>query len=567
MPDKTESGKKESVKKASVKDNLRTEIIKPSHASIVMKQAAIVSRAREIEDKLWGDVDNVVDPHYDPGDLALIPENSNILPQCIDVMSVNVDSFGHTFKLRDPRLKSNEDLKDDVEKERRALKTFFDYVAYPLSFIQLRLALRIDKYSTGNAFWEMIDTREQELKGINSLPAHTIRLVKKDTEATLYNPPVVVVDEEGIPQIEKPSMMRRFRRFVQLNERGEKIWFKEWGDPRMMNWRTGKFEDVEEKDRATSILHFRRHSARTPYGVPNWIGNLFSVLGSRSTEEINFNSFTNNMIPAMALLVSGGAVTKGTIERIQEYLEDVVAGSANYSEILLIEAEGPEDMIHTQGTVRVDIKPLIDMQRDDEMFVKYDSNNRTKIRTSFRFSSIFMGNDEGFNRATSQTARRLGEEQVFRPERNDFDWIITNLVLPYLGARFHRMESRGPVVVDPEIMARSLTAAEKGGGLTPAIAREALEDTLGRDLPEVNSDKIDPDKPMSLQTAEAAKVQTPEGGQGAVKTPTMKSANAVKFFTDLLEFRDSVKDGLESLEDLEEAKQKFEDHEHEHDHE
>lgn len=539
-------------------DRLRSEIIKPSRSAIVSKQAAVASRARDVEDKGWGSVDGVVEPHYDPGDLALIPENSNILPQCIDAVAVNVDSFGHTFKLRDPRLKATDDnkIKDEIEKERQMLKEFFEWAAYPASFIDLRLALRTDKGATGNAFWEMLDVRG-ELAGINHLPAHTMRLIKKETQPTVYKPPIISVDDKGIPKIiEKPSL-RRFRKFVQLTEKGDKIYFKEWGDPRMMSWKTGEYkDDLPEPERATSVLHFKRYSSRTPYGVPNWIGNIFSVLGSRSAEEINFNSFTSNMVPSMALLVSGGQVTQGTIDRIREYLEDVVAGSSNYSEILLIEAEGPDDMIHTQGTIRIELKPLTDVQRSDEMFVNYDKNNRGKIRQSFRFSSIFLGNDEGFNRATSQVARRLGEEQVFRPERQSFDWIISNLILPYLKAKYHRYESRGPVVTDPEIMARSLAAAEKGGGLTPRITRETLEDILGRDLPDVDSNKVDPDKPMSLQVAEAAKTQSSEGADGAVKTPTVKSLDALSFMTNILDLRDAIKGGVNDL-GLDEARDFF----------
>ena len=199
------------------------------------------------------------------------------------------------------------------------------------------------------------------------------------------------------------------------------------------------------------------------------------------------------------------------------------------------------------------------------MFVEYDKNNRNKIRSSFRFSSLFLGNDEGFNRATAQTARRMGEEQVFRPERQSFDWTISNLVLPYLGARFYCIVSRGPIVTDPEVMARSLAAAEKGGGLTPSITRETLEDILGRDLPDVNPDKLDPDKPMSLQVAEAAKTQTQEGAQGAVKTPSVKGlgTDSFAFFTNLLDLKETVKKGLDDLTNIEEAPETFK-HDHSH---
>lgn len=538
--------------KKVVTPDLRAEIIKPSASSIVRKQAAAASRQVDIEDMGWQGVEGIIEPIYNPTDLAGVPDNSNILPQLITAMMVNVDSFGHTFQLRDPKLETLSDSADEIEKERRMLMQFFGYVSYPISFAKLRMKMRADLHAIGTAYWEMIDIIDGKLTGITHLPSHTMRLTKKETKPIMYDAPLVLIDDDGLPYIKYQKMYRRFRKYIQLTESQEKVWFKEWGDPRSMDWRTGEYkEGISQAEQATSILQFSNYSARSPYGAPVWIGNIFSMIGSRSAEEINYNTFSSNMIPALALLVAGGKITQGSIDRIREYLEDVVAGASNYSQVLLIEAEAQgEEMLHNQGTVRVDLKPLTDAQRTDEMFVNYDKHNRAKLRESFRINSILLGDDEGYNRATAQVARRLGDEQVFAPERADFDFIITNLILPYLGAKYHKYVSRRPSITDPDVITRAITSTEKGGGMNPSIARDILEELLGRDLPPINAEKIDPDTPMSIQIAERAQKKEPEGAQGAIKTPSAKRIDTddMIVLSEIKGLRESINTALDDIE-------------------
>ena len=92
---------------------------------------------------------------------------------------------------------------------------------------------------------------------------------------------------------------RRFRRFVQVFE-GQLVYFKEFGDPRIVSRKTGRaFPSVAEltganpdDGPATEMLHFAIHNPRSSYGVPRWIGNLPSVLGSRQSEETGQNNRT-----------------------------------------------------------------------------------------------------------------------------------------------------------------------------------------------------------------------------------------------------------------------------------
>jgi len=119
---------------------------------------------------------------------------------------------------------------------------------------------------------------------------------------------------------ESVRIPRRLRRFVQY-QNGRYVYFKSFGDPRTISKLTGAvYPDVRSllRDRsddapATELLHFAIHSSRSPYGVPRWIGNMLSVLGSRQMEEVNYMYFSNKSVPPLALLVSGGKLSDNTV--------------------------------------------------------------------------------------------------------------------------------------------------------------------------------------------------------------------------------------------------------------
>jgi hypothetical protein len=92
---------------------------------------------------------------------------------------------------------------------------------------------------------------------------------------------------------ETVAARRRLRRYVQI-QGSERVYFKSFGDPRVMSRSTGcVFPDTASlraaqagDGPATEMLHFAIHSPRSPYGVPRWVGTLLSVLGSRQMEEV-----------------------------------------------------------------------------------------------------------------------------------------------------------------------------------------------------------------------------------------------------------------------------------------
>ncbi len=57
--------------------------------------------------------------------------------------------------------------------------------------------------------------------------------------------------------------------------------FKEYGDPRKMDMRTGEYVNtLAEKYQANEAIHLKIGSG--VYGVPRWIGNIVNLYGAKS---------------------------------------------------------------------------------------------------------------------------------------------------------------------------------------------------------------------------------------------------------------------------------------------
>src|SRR5690606_38882508 len=115
----------------------------------------------------------------------------------------------------------------------------------------------------------------------------------------------------------KIKRRKRFRRYVQMIDQ-EKVFFKEYGDPRIMDLRNGKFdESTPEHLQASEIYHFKIGSGT--YGKPRWLGNLISLYGARKAEELNLMYFQNGRHIPAAITVSNGKLDDESYNQLQQY--------------------------------------------------------------------------------------------------------------------------------------------------------------------------------------------------------------------------------------------------------
>ena len=82
------------------------------------------------------------------------------------------------------------------------------------------------------------------------------------------------------------------------------------------------------------------------------------------------------------------------------------------------------------------------------LFLKYGASTANNIRESFRLPPLFIGDPDAHNFATAKASYLVAEAQVFQPERDEFDEIVTMMLLRNMpnGDRF-RFRSL-PLVID-----------------------------------------------------------------------------------------------------------------------
>ena len=481
-----------------------------------------------------------LEPPYDPEALCLLFEHSNSLRQNVDAYATNIDGFGHRldpaidFDADDAdrrvgeciylerltaqdrgQLPPNAELEPTQEEikerrlelvqlaraERARLNSFFEFCSFDHSFVELRRRTRQDLEVTGNAYWEVLRNVSGEIARLVYVPSYTMRLLPLDSQ------PVPVEETIRISPvtIERVSTRQRMRRFLQIVYT-QRTFFKSFGDPRVISRTTGEvFASLEALQTsrphdgpATEILHFAIASPRSPYGIPRWVGTLLAVMGSREMEEVNYSYFENKSVPPLALLVSGGKLSETSMPRIERYINENIKGKENFHKILIIEAEGASSASEAART-RIELRPLTEAQQHDALFQQYDDRNQDKVGGSFRLPRLLRGDSREFNRSVADAQLRFAEDQVFQPERDEFDFIINRKVLADMGIRFWRFRSQTPVTRDPERMTEMVEKLMRVGVLTPEEGRLLASDIFNREFAKIASDWTK--RPLTLTLA------------------------------------------------------------------
>lgn len=441
----------------------------------------------------------VIQPPFEPKVLARLPNLNNILSQCIEAMEVNVDGTGHEFMPLD------EEGKID-ETELAAAKAFFSEPYPNKSFIQLRRKLRRDVESIGFGFLEVLSTATGEIAAVRNTEGHLMRYVKLD-EAVLVSKTMTRNGSE----IEM-KMWERERRFVQ--KVGTKmVYYREFGTSREVNRETGEWAEegtvLAADKRGTELLVFGVNpDVGTPYFVPRWINQLPSVLGSRKAEEANLEFFDAGGMPPAIIFVQGGTLAKTASDQLRGYL----SGQAkNRQRAVVVEAQSTSGNLEgSNAGVQIKVERFGSEATNDAMYQNYDKAAEDHIRSGFRLPKLFLGRSDDYNYATAVVAYMVAEEQVFRPERLEFDEVINKTLLKSLGFKTLRYVSKPITLKNVE---HQLKAIEMLKGLVKEEDYVAEVTAVGGIALSYDKATADESREMAKAQLEAQKNQLGQQGQ------------------------------------------------------
>lgn len=428
----------------------------------------------------WSGIDAtgglIIVPPYDPARLLEIIEQSNAIRPCIDAYVTNVVKPGWEVTSSRREVTINASEQDEL----------LSFIEYPNSDQDLCAVLEPvirDRESIGYGFLEVIRDLSNNISLLRHAPALLTRLGVKHAEEVQVH--YTILRGRRVTTVNE---YRRFRKFVQrVNART--VWFKEFGDPRRMNRNTGIFEGENGYERgfdATEIIHFKLPS-NEPYGVPRWINQLPSVLGSREAEEVNMRYFQDNTVPPMMLTVSGGRLTAGSYRDLTNMFASNT-GADRQHRIMIVEAVGEGDSLGEKGSpIQMKVEKLTDARQSDSLFSDYDKSNMAKVRSAWRLGAVLVGMGNETNYANAQVAIALAEAQVFGPERNDLDEVLNKLIVngyKGLSLKTCKLVSRVPPVSNPDLVIKALTALNVMGAVTPRAAIDVANTFLQAELPQ-----------------------------------------------------------------------------------
>ncbi|MCD8294413.1 MAG: phage portal protein, partial [Clostridia bacterium] len=391
--------------------------------------------------------------------LCAMVDNSAILPQCIRAYKNNIVGFGLGVRYR-----------DDVE-ETPEMAAEFDRLGEILELLNT-------EQDTKEVFEDVIEARETYgvayLEVIRNMAGEVVQIeFVRDTPSVTKTRPL------------EPYIATAFRHHGQETERrkkyckyrqqlgGKTVYFREFGDPRIMDRRDGQYlgegETLDLKYQANEIMEFA--IGTEPYGKVRWIGQVLGVDGSRRAENLNNNYFINGRHTPLMIMVENGTLTDESFEKLQHYMNDI-KGEAGQHAFIVLESESIEGRtgLEETGKPSIQVKDLAGILQKDELFQDYIDNTRRKVQSAFQLPDIYTGYTTDFNRATAQTAQEVTEKQVFQPERKSLAWAINNRLLNDYNFRYVEAYFLEPNISNPDDEYKMLTVLNNAGGVTMNMA-------------------------------------------------------------------------------------------------
>ena len=429
---------------------------------------------------------NLVTPPFRFDRLYTIKEESDILQACITTYRKNIDGFGYDTNFLGDDF--TERTSKEAETQLTKLNGFFDQVNEEGPFSLVRDQFRDDYETFGNGAMEVLRfPRSSRIAAIYYMPVIDMRMSKLDDEPIAVTVPLF---REG--QVRNVKIKKRFRKYAQMYLGDSRIvkWFKEFGDPRILDAVSGEYVSSakEATEIATEIFWVGRNSSGRAYGIPRWIGSVTDVIGRSMAQYVNYDLFDSQGISPMMIIVENGTLTDESREELQNIVTSM-RGVENFNKISLLEAIPELRGLDDKSNVRVNLKSMAEYRKEDVIFESYLNYTEKVIRQAFRLPSLYLGGNDNLSYASSYSSQKLCEQQVFMPERLSFDSLINNyIVWPELKCNLWQYTSRGPQLVSSEELRLALKEFVSAGALTANNAIDIANEMFGLEMSKYDAD-------------------------------------------------------------------------------
>ena len=414
----------------------------------------------------------LLEPPYKLRMLDRLSQENNALLPCIEAMVTNVDGTGYDFESVE---KEAEDEEDDAQIE--ALKEFFDHRG--------RACPSRPSARSCAATWSALATLISRCSGTprtNRLPAPCRRQDDAADEARRRRASRADAASQGrrgeghgdaaraplrpARQRYQPGLLQGVRRQTRPEQ-----------EDRYMG--TAK-QRLPAADRATEIIHFTAlPDAHTPDGVPRWINQLPSVLGSRKAEEFDFEFFDNGGVPPMLIVLQGGTLQAETRNAVEQKMSRGSAASKNRVRCWRWSRPAARSILPVRARVTV------------ERFAPSGRTTRCSRVTTTSARPVSAGLS-GCLRSSSPGAglfvrhrRRVlrGDRGAGIPaERDEFDEIISMKLITELGFLGYRMRSKPLVIEDAAVKLEGISLAIGTNQVDMADIISEINDAVGTNI-------------------------------------------------------------------------------------
>lgn len=137
------------------------------------------------------------------------------------------------------------------------------------------------------------------------------------------------------------------------------------------------------------LIHFMDiPDVTTPYGIPRWVPQIPSVLGSRKAEELNLEYFNHGGLPPVMIFLQGGQLAPAARDKLNSYL----SGEAkNKMRGVIAEVYATGGDLTSNSTVKTSVERFGGDNLADSMFEGYDERCGGRVRSAFRLPPLFTG--------------------------------------------------------------------------------------------------------------------------------------------------------------------------------